>query len=135
MRPDERGTHRAIHSCMRNESHREATVRRRLEHRRHEILDRFLHTRALAAEEQATREIEGMDQAVELWDARVLRALGEAELTALAGVEHALFRLDDGCYGRCIACKAPIEAERLDTLPETSRCLSCAVIAEHARLH
>jgi RNA polymerase-binding transcription factor DksA len=120
---------------MRNESQRETTVRRRLEQRRHEILGRYLHTRALAVEEQATREIEGVEQAVELWDARVLRALGEAELTALAGVEHALFRLDDGYYGRCVACRGAIEPERLDTLPETSRCLSCAVIAADARVH
>jgi len=41
-------------------------------------------------------------------------------------VEHALARIDDGGFGRCEACGAPIEAERLDALPYATLCLADA---------
>ena len=43
----------------------------------------------------------------------------EAELT---DVEHALRRLDEGTYGTCERCGAPIEAARLEALPATRIC-------------
>jgi DnaK suppressor protein len=41
-------------------------------------------------------------------------------------VRHALTRIDDGSFGRCEACGAPIEAERLDALPYATLCLADA---------
>ena len=41
-------------------------------------------------------------------------------------VEHALARIDAGSFGRCEACGAAIEAERLDALPYTTLCLADA---------
>ncbi|NIP82018.1 MAG: hypothetical protein GWM90_23480, partial [Gemmatimonadetes bacterium] len=38
----------------------------------------------------------------------------------------ALDRLDRDEYGRCRSCGAPIASERLDVLPATPRCRSCA---------
>ena len=45
----------------------------------------------------------------------------------LADVERALSRLDDGTYGTCEICGAPIDDERLAAEPATPFC------AEHAR--
>lgn len=44
----------------------------------------------------------------------------------LAEIDAALGRLDDGGYGRCLSCGAPIPAERLDARPEATRCVACA---------
>ena len=44
----------------------------------------------------------------------------EAEL---ADVERALARLDDGTYGSCDACRAPIGDERLAALPAARFCV------------
>ena len=41
-------------------------------------------------------------------------------------VEHALARIDAGSFGRCEACGAAIEAERLDALPYATMCLADA---------
>jgi DnaK suppressor protein len=41
-------------------------------------------------------------------------------------VEHALAQIDAGGFGRCEACGAPIETERLDALPYTTLCLADA---------
>jgi DnaK suppressor protein len=41
-------------------------------------------------------------------------------------VEHALARIDAGSFGRCEACGAAIETERLDALPYATLCLADA---------
>lgn len=56
----------------------------------------------------------------ELLDVAANRAL-----EAIADVELALERLDDGRYGRCDACGAEIAFERLEVLPHTRHCVAC----------
>jgi DnaK suppressor protein len=57
---------------------------------------------------------------------------GEAEALAvelreaLAGVEEALRRLDDGTYGRCQRCGNEIAPARLEAKPAAQLCISCA---------
>jgi RNA polymerase-binding transcription factor DksA len=46
----------------------------------------------------------------------------EAELTR---VEAALRRIDDGCYGICDVCGAPIGAQVLLASPESPLCSAC----------
>ncbi|ABL83252.1 MULTISPECIES: TraR/DksA C4-type zinc finger protein [unclassified Nocardioides] len=44
----------------------------------------------------------------------------------LTEVADALARLDDGTYGACARCGAPIAAERLDVRPTATTCVGCA---------
>lgn len=44
----------------------------------------------------------------------------------LADIEAALARLDAGTFGICERCRRPIEAERLQAIPEALYCLPCA---------
>ncbi len=62
----------------------------------------------------------------------VVENLEAGTLARLRQVIAALGRLENGSYGRCIACGDPIEAERLVALPETPRCITCALDAEAA---
>lgn len=55
---------------------------------------------------------------------RVLALAGRAR-TGIEQIEAALTRLDAGSYGVCERCDRLIPADRLEALPETSRCLSC----------
>ena len=43
----------------------------------------------------------------------------------LRDVQAALERLRLGTYGSCDCCGEPIPPERLDAMPQTSRCLKC----------
>ena len=43
-----------------------------------------------------------------------------------ASIDAALRALDDGTYGICVGCGAPIGAERLDAVPGTELCVRCA---------
>ena len=45
---------------------------------------------------------------------------------AIADITAALERLDDGTYGTCIGCGEPVAAARLEALPTTRHCISCA---------
>lgn len=44
---------------------------------------------------------------------------------AIADVEHALARLDDGAYGTCERCGSAIPLERLEAIPHARRCVDC----------
>ncbi|MGC5020043.1 TraR/DksA family transcriptional regulator [Micromonospora sp. DT47] len=42
-----------------------------------------------------------------------------------AQFEHALARLDEGTYGFCEGCSAPIPVERLEIFPSATSCVAC----------
>jgi DnaK suppressor protein len=44
---------------------------------------------------------------------------------AMADVEHALERLEDGTYGWCEGCGAPMPFERLQAIPWARLCVAC----------
>jgi DnaK suppressor protein len=54
-----------------------------------------------------------------------LSLLGSAT-GALAQIENALERVNEGTYGQCEQCGDKIPAARLDALPHTTMCVQCA---------
>lgn len=60
------------------------------------------------------------------WERQQVAALLDESRAALAGVDAAAARVDDGTYGTCVRCGREISAERLDALPATPCCLDCA---------
>lgn len=64
--------------------------------------------------------------------AEVTAALHDAARSALAEVDAALARIEDGSYGVCVRCQQPILAERLEILPMAARCMHCQRQAECA---
>jgi DnaK suppressor protein len=66
---------------------------------------------------------EGSTIAFEREQLAALRAHAQHHLLDL---DDALARLDNGWYGRCENCARPIGDARLDALPATSLCVSCA---------
>jgi RNA polymerase-binding transcription factor DksA len=64
--------------------------------------------------------------AVEREGDEVLEATGKAGLTEIAQIRSALGRIADGTYGSCIRCGSEISAARLDVLPWTPFCRTCA---------
>jgi RNA polymerase-binding transcription factor DksA len=56
----------------------------------------------------------------------VLEATGNAGLTEIAMIRSALARIADGSYGICNRCGEPIAEARLDAIPWTPLCRSCA---------
>jgi RNA polymerase-binding protein DksA len=106
------------------------TFRRNLVRHQRAALERRRHS---LEEEQALleeREPDWRDTASHETGAAVLDGLGEAERRALAKIQAALWRIERGTYGRCVACEEPIGLARLNALPEADRCADCAGITE-----
>lgn len=66
------------------------------------------------------------DLATEREGDEVLEGMGNAGLLEIRRIEAALARMDAGEYGICVTCGKEIGAERLDVLPDTPFCRTCA---------
>ncbi|WP_285630807.1 TraR/DksA family transcriptional regulator [Actinoallomurus iriomotensis] len=55
-----------------------------------------------------------------------IEALLDQSRRHLSDLDRALRRLDEGAYGRCEVCGAPIAAERLAARPTALTCIACA---------
>lgn len=64
--------------------------------------------------------------AVERETDEVLEASGLSGQQEIRMIEAALTRIDDGDFGVCVKCGARIAEERLDALPYTPFCHTCA---------
>ncbi len=60
------------------------------------------------------------------WERQQSASLLAHARSTLAEVDAALARLDDDRYGTCVACGTAIAPARLDALPSTPTCVSCA---------
>lgn len=109
-----------------------ATLRRRLQDRRREIVDLSRKADAAIAEIRSEREIEFGDEAQSEEAQTRLARLGDAETSEVGRIDAALRRMDDGVYGTCTSCREPIEPRRLDASPAASLCADCAEQADQA---
>lgn len=66
------------------------------------------------------------DQAIDIEDDEVLERLGAAAEREVALLRDALGRIRAGTYGVCLDCGEPISQERLEAVPYTPVCKSCA---------
>ena len=62
---------------------------------------------------------------------RLLSRLDDRQKVAIEDIDRALYRNANGNYGRCEVCDKPIPLDRLDALPATTSCMSCALAREH----
>ena len=53
-------------------------------------------------------------------------ALAATLQEALAHVDDALTRMDEGTYGKCSKCGKDITPARLEAMPSSTRCIDCA---------
>jgi len=68
-------------------------------------------------------------QAVELADDEALAGIDVTLHNEMSAVERAIVRLENGDYGRCVACGERIADARLLALPTADKCLDCASAA------
>ena len=60
----------------------------------------------------------------------VAAALITAAASALADIDAALQRIDDGCFGLCQGCNGAIALDRLNALPMANLCMLCQYAKE-----
>lgn len=67
-----------------------------------------------------------VERATEIENNEVLDSLDDLTREEIAGLRHAVARIDDGSYGRCEQCGGDISYARLEALPATATCVRCA---------
>ncbi len=60
------------------------------------------------------------------WERQQIAGLLDEARAALADIDAAEQRLDEGSYGICMTCGSEIAPARLEALPATPTCVSCA---------
>lgn len=98
--------------------------RQMLLNRRAEIFDRVLGLeegwRALQERETELEEDAQKMSLMSLYDQLAFRDKREID-----EIDRALFKIEEGSFGRCEQCRRPIKRARLEALPEARFCLSC----------
>lgn len=99
---------------------------RRAAHRRAASLASGFDAIVEAASDVATDDEHDPEGHTIAWERQQLAALAEETRLALASIDAAEQRLDEGRYGICVTCGRPISPERLEALPATPTCIECA---------
>lgn len=88
--------------------------------------------RAIASEKEAEME----ERAQEERTASILVSLNAHDDRAIAEIDLALARVEDGTYGECEECENPIPIARLRAIPTARRCVECqAALERHQASH
>ena len=96
-------------------------------------------TRLLARRAELTGDLERIedqldDPAPKDWEDRaserqgdeVLESLGQHDRDEIRAIDAAIARIDNGTYGICGKCGEAISPERLEAVPTTALCRTCA---------
>ncbi len=71
------------------------------------------------------------EQATQVENDQVLDFLGNAARDEMSQIKQAIASIDTGSYGICQVCGEPIKKERLQALPFTTLCFTCASQSGH----
>ena len=100
-----------------------AEIEKRLHDRLESLQSRLTRIKADAGQEHSA---DAEEQAQERENDEVVDAIGDETRMSISEVNKALQRLHDGSYGLCGVCGSAIASERLEALPEATRCINCA---------
>lgn len=98
-------------------------LRERLEQKRGDLT-----TRLARIHENVQRGLDpdSAERAKQLEDSDVVDALGKEARLELSQIAATLRRMDNGQFGTCLGCGAPIEDARLEAYPYAAECIDCA---------
>ena len=101
-------------------------IRRDLIWTREQLARRLQRIRDDAGHRLAPLSQDAADRAQETFNDEVLERLGQTTSALIGQYQRAIDRIDAGQYGTCEACGLPIEAERLQVVPQATECADCA---------
>lgn len=107
-----------------------AAIRAQLEQRLGELRGRLERIEATLASPVSA---DFAEQASEREDEEALQGQDTLILHEIAAICGAIDRIDDGTYGDCARCGAPIGEKRLAASPEVALCIECARTVEKQR--
>jgi len=113
-----------------------STLRFNLEQERKRLIEELEQVKANGnskKEQQGASSFRGKEEAADATtDLERRIALETQKRNSLAGVEHALRKIDAGTYGICDNCGQPIDPARMEALPHAVRCMMCTVTCKNS---
>ena len=105
-------------------------AKQQLETLKAELLERVerTHKHLYGREERVSAKFS--EQSVEMENQELVMNLDSEARAELIQIEHAMQRLENGEYGRCLSCGEEINPERLAAIPYVEQCIACAQGAE-----
>ena len=104
----------------------------RIEHFRKILLEELKrHTENVSGGQAAALESmddgvkDSVDMSVQDVSQELALRLGERESQAVADIDQALLRIDEGSYGQCAHCGKPIDERRLEAMPTARYDAAC----------
>lgn len=101
-----------------------------LEQERKRLIKELVQLKANGNSEKGQRvsSFHGSDEAADATtDLERRIALETQKRNSLAGIEHALRKIDAGTYGICDNCGQPIDPARMEALPHAVHCKTCSI--------
>jgi DnaK suppressor protein len=68
---------------------------------------------------------DSLDMSLQDVNQELMLRLGERESQAVADIDQALMRMDEGTYGECVRCGKPIDERRLEAMPTARYDAAC----------
>jgi DnaK suppressor protein len=101
------------------------SFRDKLIDKKREILEVYNKTKEYGkrADDEGAQDL--ADKASNSYNKEFLFSLSNTERDVLLLVDEALARVDQGRFGVCAACAAPVERKRLDAVPWAKHCFEC----------
>lgn len=98
-------------------------IKEKLEARKEE-LESLVNKIETSARRKLDKDFE--EQAIQRQNEEVLTSLDNSLNDELEQINEALYRIDNGMYGKCVNCGSEISEKRLLAVPHTSLCIDCA---------
>lgn len=102
------------------------TIRQKLMYRRDELEERLERVTQHLRHTQQPLDADFEEQATERENDEVLEVLDDTMRDELKQIDETLTRIENGNYGFCVNCNQQISFKRLEALPYTNICVTCA---------
>ena len=111
------------------------TYRDKLLARREGLVGQVQAAEAYSRERDAEATQDPADMAANAYTKELMMSMSTNDRQLLELIDAALYRIEDGQYGKCVHCGQPILDKRLEAVPWARHCLRCQDLNERGLLH
>ena len=108
--------------------------REKLLDRREGLVGQVQEAEAYSRQRDAEATQDPADMAANAYTKELLVSMSANDRHLLQLIDEALFRIEDGDFGKCIHCGQPIQEKRLEAVPWARHCLRCQDLNERGLL-
>ena len=110
------------------------TYRDKLLSRREGLVGQVQEAEAYSRQRDSEATQDPADMAANAYTKELLVSMSANDRQLLQLIDEALFRIEDGEYGKCVHCGQEIQEKRLEAVPWARHCLRCQDLNERGLL-